>query len=366
MKNSVLLYAAALLLTVSCEPKKAPEPAEPEVFDKQGMLANIADAVVMPAYNSFSSAVDSLIFSYQTFTISGSSADFIKVLHAFDKVYAGYQHISPHEFGPAEDVAVQTSFNIFPSDTVKINNHIASGSYNLDLASSLNAKGLPALEFLFYGWNATAESVAQRLVTHPARSRYAADLLLDMRKKISTVVSAWHSGYRSEFVSSLGNDVGSSIGFLVNRISFELDYLKNAKIGIPLGKKTLGQQMPGHCEALYSSRSVAYAMLTLDAIENLYRGRSTSGNDGIGFDDYLAHLGTRHVNGPLTMAIDNQFGLCRQKMLAITGKLNEEVITRPATVDAAYNELVRLLVLLKTDLSSALGVAITYQDGDGD
>ena len=35
-------------------------------------------------------------------------------------------------------------------------------------------------------------------------------------------------------------------------------------------------------------------------------------------------------------------------------------------VDAAYKEIQLLLTLLKTDVASATGVRITYQDSDGD
>jgi predicted lipoprotein len=188
----------------------------------------------------------------------------------------------------------------------------------------------------------------------------------DMSDKINNVLQNWNSAYRTTFINSLGTDVGSSIGFLVNQINYELDYLKNAKIGIPLGKKTLGTPMPSNCEAYYGGQSVEYALKTLQAIENLYLGRSAAGINGKGFDDYLNHLNIKYGETTLDAAIQAQFGVAKSKLSAIQNPLSEKVNTNAAVVDAAYTELVKLLVLLKTDMPSNLGVVITYQDGDGD
>jgi predicted lipoprotein len=182
-----------------------------------------------------------------------------------------------------------------------------------------------------------------------------------MSVKINSIIGTWNSSYRNTFVNSLSTDVGSSIGFLVNQVNFELDYLKNAKVGIPLGKKTLGISMPEKCEAYYGKQSVQYALETLKAIERVYNGGS-----GKGFDDYLDHLGAEYNGGSLNGAIQNQFSVAKSKLSAIPDPLSAQITSNPAIVDAAYAELMKLLVLLKTDMPSSLGVIITYQDGDGD
>ena len=56
----------------------------------------------------------------------------------------------------------------------------------------------------------------------------------------------------------------------------------------------------------------------------------------------------------------------RSKLIAINGVLSNQIVANPTLVNAAYIEHLKLLVLLKTDLPSNLGVVITYQDGDGD
>jgi len=50
----------------------------------------------------------------------------------------------------------------------------------------------------------------------------------------------------------------------------------------------------------------------------------------------------------------------------IPESLAESVSTQTGKVDKAYAELQQLVVLLKVDMTSVLGVQITYQDNDGD
>jgi uncharacterized protein len=123
---------------------------------------------------------------------------------------------------------------------------------------------------------------------------------------------------------------------------------------------------PDKCESVFGARSMQYANETLKLIENVYLGRKLNGDNGLGFDDYLEHLKAEYNGGSLNEAINNQFSIAKNKLQALPDPLAQQVSTNAAAVDAAYMELVKLLVLLKTDMPSNLGVVITYQDGDGD
>jgi hypothetical protein len=360
MKSLRLLLPFVVLFSISCKKKNKTE-EDKEPFDKQGLVNNYADNVILPAYLTFEEALDSLTAAYNQYKGNLNISDFQNVKAKYHSAYMKYHAISPFEIGPAETVIIRMNFNVFPTDSVQIAANISSGSYLLDAASNLDAKGFPALDYLFFGNNMQESSVHQLYVNDASRRQYVSDLLSDMSAKVNNVISQWNSGYHNTFVNSLNTDVGSSIGYLVNQINFELDYLKNAKIGIPLGKQTLGIALPEKCEAYYSAQSVLYAQETLKAIEKMYYG-----DTGLGFDDYLDHLEAEHNGGPLSVAITQQFIVAKNKLNAIANPLSLQVTANPSSVDAAYVELVKLLVLLKTDMPSALGVIITYQDGDGD
>ncbi|MFO0322589.1 MAG: imelysin family protein [Bacteroidota bacterium] len=362
------LFAFLIICFVCCKKKSEQEnkPEPVDSYDKQALLVNISNNVILPAYNSFKISLDSLINAYNTFKTSGLQADYQIVKQKLNVAYIKYQTISPFEFGPAESIIVRMNFNVFPTDTIQIRSNISAATYNLDAANNLDAKGFPALDFLFYGNNQTEATCISQFTTSANLRQYVSDVLNDMSTKSNSVISNWNSSYKNTFVNSLGTDMGSSIGFLINQLNFELDYLKNAKIGTPLGKKTLGFPVPEKCEAYFGGQSVRYAIETLNAIENVYLGRGPSGNNGEGFDNYLVHLNAQYNGGSLNDAINAQFSVTKTKLAAVANPLSTQVTTNANVIDAAYTELVKLLVLLKTDLPSNLGVVITYQDGDGD
>ena len=361
------LIAAAIIVCVCCKKKKSSVNEEPaDTFDKQAMLVNMADNLILPCYAEFKTALDSLILSYNTFQSSETQNNFKIVKQKLNTAYFKYQRVSLFGFGPGEDLNIRSNFNVFPSNVSLINTNISSGIYDFSSLSNLAAKGFPALDYLFYGLNKTETDQLDLFINTPNRKKYVDDILDEMSAKTNSVISTWSASYRSDFINSLGTDIGSSIGFLVNQINYELDYLKNAKIGIPLGLKSGGAVLPDNCEAYYGGQSVQYALETLNILENMYLGRSFSGNDGKGFDDYLDHLGSTHVDVSLNDAIKIQFSSARAKLSEVGNPLSEQVVSNPAVVNNAYKELVKLLVLLKTDMPSSLGVVITYQDGDGD
>lgn len=369
MKVNRILFILLLssLIAISCKrnKSKSPEP-EPEPFDKAGLLTNLADNLILPAYQDFLKATDTVIAYYNAFKSNPSVNGLQQLKSKLNTAYTKYHAVSLFEFGPAEQEIVRMNFNVFPTDTVQIKSNIASGNYNLSAVSNLDAKGFPALDYLFYGLNQQETSIVQGFINSSNQKNYVSDLLNEMRSKTASIVNTWNTGYRTTFINSLSTDVGSSIGFLVNQLNFELDYLKNAKIGIPLGKKSLDVPLPDKCEAYYGKQSLSYALETLKIIESVYLGRGLNGTDGKGFDDYLDHLKVNSANGTLNAAIKGQFSAARTRLSAINGVLAAEITANPTTVNNAYTELVKLLVLLKTDMPSHLGVIITYQDGDGD
>lgn len=364
---NLLIFVIAFTIFACKDKKKNDTTEDPaQAFDKQGMLTNLADAVILPAYTSFSISLDSLNNSYNAFKLNNTVFNLQELKQKFIVAYIKYQRCDLFELGPAETESMRANFNIFPTDTAQIRSNIVSGSYDLSAISNLDAKGFPALEYLFFGANQTETFVAQSFnLTN--KKQYATDLLIEMRTKLNAVLNSWNGTYRSAFINSLSTDIGSSIGNLINQLNYNLDYLKNAKLGIPLGKRSLGVPYPEKCESYFNGNySVRYALETFDLIERTYSGKSFSGSNGLGFDDYLEHLKTPSINGTLNNAIKDQFAVARVKLQSIADPLSTQITANPAVVDAAYAELVKLLVLLKTDLPSALGVVITYQDGDGD
>ncbi|MES2396528.1 MAG: imelysin family protein [Bacteroidota bacterium] len=368
------IFVAALALTfTSCKDKKKEDEVTPEnSFDKSGMLANISDNLIIPSYEKLKISIDSMQLLTNQFVANPTAVSLIDLQTKFLQAYTNYQDCSTFEFGPGENEMVRANFNIFPCDTGQINTNISTGVYNLATAENIDAKGLSALDFLLFRFNQnTAQILANYIsdVNATNAKSYLASLMNELKSKSDAVNTAWAvngGNYGSTFKSNTGSDVGGSIGMLVNQLNYDFELLKNAKIGIPLGKKTFGTPIPEKVEAYYSTQSLVLVTEHLKSIENIYLGRNSQNADGLGLDDYLAHAKAQHSLGLLNDVIKDQFTLAKTKLAAIPGALSQAVVSNAAIVDAAYAELQKLVVLLKVDVPSALGILITYQDNDGD
>jgi predicted lipoprotein len=359
-----LFILFSVLLFQACNNKEGETRSD---FDRREMLENIGSNIILSNYQQLQLKTEALQTKANHFADHHTDATQLAAIRAaFKEAYLAWQAASPFEFGPAADLVLGASMNTFPVDTTKVNNNIRSGSYNMAAASNLTAKGFPAIDYLLYSTDSSA--VLASFTTNPDaanRKAYLKAVIAEIASNSTTVNNAWKSGYLTTFVDNAGTDMGSSLGMLVNQLNQNYEMLKNYKIGVPLGVRTLGVAMPEKVEAYYSGISLALANANLHAIENLYLGRSGS-VDGSGLDDYLVKLDARHNSGSLNDAIRNQLNEARLALQAVPDPLSNTIAADPAVVQKAYTELQKQVVLFKSDMPSAMGVLITYQDNDGD
>jgi uncharacterized protein len=364
----IFLLISLTFTVVECKKKKQTQEDEAEAsFDKSGMLSNYSSNIIIPNIQIAKNSLDSFSVAYANFVSNKTVQTLTTVRQTFIDAYKDYQKMELFGFGPAENEIVYANFNTFPTDTPQILSNITNGSYNLAIVSNLDAKGFPAIDYLLNSTGYTDLELVNLFVNSANRVNYVSDCISDMQSKSTNILNGWNNGYQSTFNSTTGSEIGSSLGLLINSLNFQVDLLKNAKVGIPLGKKSLGVKFPDKCEGYYTNTiSVNLMQRCLDNIENVYLGRTLNGTDGLGLDDYLDALGAQHNTGSLNNAIKTQFTLTKAKLALVNEPLSNSILNDEATVDAAYLEMVKLLVLLKTDMPSALGIVITYQDGDGD
>jgi predicted lipoprotein len=186
----------------------------------------------------------------------------------------------------------------------------------------------------------------------------------------SSVVNDWTTGTaRQQFIQATGTNVGSSIGLMVNSYNFQLDMTKNARIGIPLGKKSLNTPLPDKVEGFYSKLSVRLLKASLQGFETFLVVPGTN-NRTATFLGYLDHLEAKAgaTGELLSTAIQNRLIQMKATAAALPDDmvLSEAVVSNQQAVDAVHTETQRLIVLTKSDMPSVLGVQITYSDNDGD
>jgi hypothetical protein len=285
---------------------------------------------------------------------------------AWYETLKSWQYVGMFDFGPAFNNGLLTAVNQYPIDTVKVNNNMASGNYNLESSQNTDATGLQALDFLLYGKANSDAGVLAYFETHPEALIYITDITGVMEERIAAATGAWQGDYRNNFIGAGGTDIGSAMGQLINAaIRYYERNLRDAKIGIPAGARTTsGEPLPDKVECLYSG-IYSREMLTrnVEAWQNMFNGISGQGANGPGIDDYLNYLGTEFEPGiPLHAEINTRFEL----VLEQTANLAEAVVTEQNQALGVFEEMQRVVVLLKVDMTSALGVQITYADNDGD
>lgn len=354
MKKAVLLtLVLGAIGLIAC--KRKPDDIKPE-FDKEALLINVADNIIIPRIQAFDSKLASLEASFNSFSSNPNQAGIDDVRAKWTDAYIQWQYVKTFDFGPIMSYGFKASTGTFPSDTALINSNITNGGYDLNTVANIDAIGLSALDYLLH-----QPSALVNFASNASYRTYASEVIAKMSYEAGLVLSEWNS-YRSTFVSSTGTSSTSAFSLLVNAFNKDYEIAKNAKVGIPIGKQSLGIQMPEYIEAKFSGISFELLDHSVNGLHELYRGISTTGSNGMGFDDYLLHLERSTLNS----TIISNFNGITNKIHSFNNTFEEEMQLNPTGLDELYNLLQGQVVKLKTDMTSAFGVLITYQDNDGD
>lgn len=362
MRYSLLLII--LVFLSSCE-KTNEDPSNS--FDRGPMLDNMGSLVIIPSCEVAKDAADDLRNAAEDFGSQTDMANLEALQQAFKNAYIAFQKVSAYDFGPSKNVALRGSLNTFPADVAKIDNAIMSGSWNLDQLQFADAKGYPALDLLLFG--ADNATVLDAFINQPnaaSRLAFLDDICAEIYAKTEAVYNGWiptGGNYLNQFTNAKGTDVGSGTGLMVNALNqhFERN-LRDGKIGIPAGIRSLGIAIPEKCEAYYGGFSLQLAIENMRAIERMYNGNSLENTVGIGLDNHLVGINAVDLDNRIKAQIEAVI----QALQGLSDPLSENITNNQGQVEAAYAELQKLVVLFKVDMPSRLGILITYQDSDGD
>jgi predicted lipoprotein len=77
-------------------------------------------------------------------------------------------------------------------------------------------------------------------------------------------------------------------------------------------------------------------------------------------------VNAEYNNMQLSKVIDNQIVTILEELNNYNNPLSEEIMNNKDALLNSYEELQKLVPFIKVDMTSGLGVLITYQDNDGD
>ncbi len=345
------LFVSALFLITACDKDK-----NKDEFDKAALLQNFADNIIQPRYADFKTKIDSLEILFIAFQSNPTEAKFEDLKAHWKACYLSFQRVKTFDFGPAMNIGFKGAIGTFPTDTTQISSNIAAGTYNLATFTNSGAVGLAALDFLFY----QSESYL-KLTTNESYSQYCLDVIQKMKSETDAVVNAWTT-FKSTFIASTGNESTSMFSMLVNDFCQDWEEAKAAKLGIPLGKYSLGIQRPEYIEARYSGYSLPILKASLKSISEIYSGIGINGQDGVGFDDYLIALKKENLNS----VIKDKFREIDSSFYVFNSSLELELTQNSVALENLFNAISQQVIYIKTDMTASFGILITYQDNDGD
>ncbi|MBN3582500.1 imelysin family protein [Algoriphagus aestuarii] len=373
LKSFLFILALSFLFSACMEDSEKDDSTDSNL-DRQVLLTNWADSFIIPGYERFDQKFQQLKIETGDFQQDPTAQNLQDLRDALKASYTSWQEIEMFEVGPAEQVTLRNFFNIYPADIEGISANISEESPILNLPSSYSRQGFPALDYLVNGVGAEDEDILgfyQDDLKGEQRLDYLMTLVGRMNELLSQVISTWKSGYREEFISKTGLDIGSSMGGMVNAFTLYYErHVRTGKIGIPSGATiaTGGNVNPEKLESFYyPSISRELAITANQASMDFFLGKSSTGT-GASFKSYLDGIGAKDPSSGtlLSSDIQSQFELVQSKLKSLDPNLLDQINSDNSSMIDVHTEMQKLVRLLKVDMSSAMSITITYTDNDGD
>ena len=367
IKTSLFIFGLLLggsMLFWACSKSTENDP-KATGFDRKEMLRQYADNTIKPRFGALQAGVNSLQTATQVFVSQPNASNLDALQKTWVSTYQTWQSANGFNFGPAAEKGLVKGLveeiGTFPVSATKIENVVKGGQFNFNNFDR-DARGFLAVEYLIFN-QAPAEVVKQ--FAEKNRRDFLVAAVGNVKTRVDAVVNEW-GGYQSEFVANDGTDVGSSTSAIYNEFVRNYEAIKNFKVGLPLGKRP-GQVRaePDKVEGFYSGESLRFMKANLEAVESFYYGRASDRKDGVGFKEYLA---TVEGGNALIISTEAQLLAVKKSLDAVPANVPfaQTVVRTPASADALHTELQKHTRFFKSDMSSVLGIAITFASGDGD
>lgn len=371
IKKLVLpFFIVALLLACSSDSSDSDD-GNQDQFNRQAMLVNWADNIIIPAYQDFSLQLDEMVTDKNEFLATPNQNTLTDLRTSWLDAYTKWQYVEMFNIGKAEQINYAFQMNIYPTNVSDIQNNISSGSYDLTNVNNNDAVGFPAVDYMIYGIAADDSAILEAYtssVDANANLQYLSDLINQMQSLTDIVINDWTTTYRDEFVASSGNSATSSTNKLANDFLFYYEKgLRANKIGIPAGVFST-TPLSDKVEGFYNKEvSKILALTALDAVQDFFNGKHYANNQtSESFKSYLDFLNTISQGENLATLINNQFNEARVKIQVLDDSFSQQVQTDNTKMTEAYDTLQTAVVLLKVDMIQAMNISVDFVDADGD
>jgi len=300
-----------------------------QTFNFTQMMANYADNIIIPAYQTAQTQSETLIGT------NGAMNSYCNAIGTDQELAAktlaqtswlntmqAWQQTELSILGPAAENenakrnAVLSYASSFPTSSCAIDQAVVlAQDANFDITSrAFNARGLSALEYLLFNnnlnhtcpvqiqqtseWNNLSDTLRKQ-----QRCQYGVLLAQDITHNIERIVSDWSidgGDYRATFVNPVNTP--DSLSALSDALFYIELETKDEKIGLPSGISVDCAQKtcPSGIESPYSETSFQHVRDNLVAFKTSFNGKN-----GLGFDDIIIARGFASTAQQMNDDIDN-------------------------------------------------------------
>lgn len=368
MKNKLILFLFVFLL-MACkndDDTDKPKRTEPDKktyinYNPDEFLLNYASSITN-SFSELNETTNQFNEAFIQFEKNQNATNLEKLKKEWAKVYFTWVKTSAYNIGPAGAKGSRRTLideiGSFPIDKNRIEEKIKSNDFKINDALR-NTRGLIAVEYLLF--HKDSETTLNQL--NKNRLAYLKAIINDLTTRINIVENEWRNDYSTFFVQNKGTNVKSSITLLFNSWYTSFMLMKKNKIGIPLGKYASNNEaQPKSVENYDSQTSILHLKQSIKTLEEIYTG----GERKMGWDDYIA---SKEPNGKeLEIKLSDQIKLIQKKIDQLDSEqaLTEQITKNRTTLTSVFEELKKLEILIKTEMSSLLSLAVTASDKDGD
>jgi len=360
----------------------------PDTFDRQAMVAHLAEEILLPTYEAFASRVADLGPAVDAYcdALGGEEEASARTAaqDAWRAAMLEWQTAEVMLVGPAamNDRARRDLIYSWPvTSTCAVDREVMERQLDpaaYDLASKLsNRRGLPALEHVLFatslehtcpkasppeGWDALEDPVRAQ-----ARCGFAQAAAADLSAQADAVATGWRAD-GGNYVGQLAGagESGSDIATpqeAANLISDAMFYIdtetKDMKLAEPAGIADNGcgaveEPCADELESRASGHSKENVVRNLEAFRMLYTGDRPPADGGVGFDDFLVGLGAGDVAEQMAGDIDAAIAAAG----GISGTLEEALAADRDSVVAAHGAVKTVTDTLKSQFLTVLGLDI--------
>lgn len=363
-------------------------------FDRRAMLANLADAVILPAIRDFRDASialeDATTAALAAVATADSAARLADARAAWVEAMDAWQVLEVMHVGPAGSATRYTGgqglrdeIYSWPTvNTCRVDQEIVDAEYRnagfFD-AELVNVYGLDALEWLLFHqapgnscpsqvtinangtWNAIGYAeIARR------RADYADAVAERLEADAAALLQAWETGFRDALANAgLSGSPFSSAHAAVNEVFAAMFYVelvvKDEKLAVPAGLSVEcpTATCPELAENRWSDRSAQNVATNLRAFRRLLLG-GEPGSDGAGFDDFLVELGAPD----LAARMESNLAIAIGSATAVTS-MNAALTGDPTPVRQVHTDLKTVTDDLKSQFVTVLNLTVP-DEGAGD